>query len=383
MRKTALAVLCACLFALVILGAPASSSAQVAISVGFGPPALPVYEQPICPGDGYIWTPGYWAWDSDDQDYYWVPGTWVLAPEEGYLWTPPWWGWENGAFLFHVGWWGPHVGWYGGINYGFGYFGEGFVGGRWDGGHFFYNREVTNINVVNIHNVYNERVDVHENHVSFNGGPGGINARPRPEDERYNNERHLAPIAAQQQHIQAARGNRELRATVNQGRPPIAATGRAGDFHGNAVPAREAGAPYHPPAERAGGNAARPEGGNAARPENGGRQPVHPSELPKAEHFPAPNTGNANRDQKYQQQQQKMEAKQEQQRQQLQQKQEQEHQRAQQKSAGDAQRQQMEQRHQQQTQHLQEQHTQQRQQMQQRQAPPQRQAPAPKGGERK
>ena len=73
MRKTAFAVLCACLFALVVLSAPVSSSAQVAISVGFGPPALPVYEQPVCPGDGYIWTPGYWAWDSDDQDYYWVP----------------------------------------------------------------------------------------------------------------------------------------------------------------------------------------------------------------------------------------------------------------------------------------------------------------------
>jgi hypothetical protein len=43
-------------------------------------PELPVYEQPICPGDGYIWTPGYWAWDGE---YYWVPGTWVMAPKSG------------------------------------------------------------------------------------------------------------------------------------------------------------------------------------------------------------------------------------------------------------------------------------------------------------
>ena len=26
------------------------------------PPPLPVYEQPPCPVEGYIWTPGYWAW---------------------------------------------------------------------------------------------------------------------------------------------------------------------------------------------------------------------------------------------------------------------------------------------------------------------------------
>ena len=35
--------------------------AGIFISVGFAPPVLPVYAQPYCPGDGYIWTPGYWA----------------------------------------------------------------------------------------------------------------------------------------------------------------------------------------------------------------------------------------------------------------------------------------------------------------------------------
>ena len=358
MRKTAFAVLCACLLALLVLSAPPTSQAQVAISVSFGPPALPVYEQPVCPGDGYLWTPGYWAWDPDGQDYYWVPGTWVLAPEVGYLWTPPWWGWENGAFLFHAGFWGPHIGWYGGIDYGFGYFGEGFVGGRWQDGHFFYNRDVMNVNVVNIHNVYNEKVDVHVNNVSYNGGPGGINARPRPEDELADRDHHVGPVAAQEQHIREAQSNRDLRASVNHGRPAIAATARPSDFHTNVVAAREAGAPYHPPAER---------GGAAPRAENNNRPAVHPNELPQAEHMPAPNTGNAKQDQKYQKQQQKLEAKQQQERQQLQQRQEQEHQRN--ANAGQAQHQQMEQRHQQQTQQLQQRQTQQRQQLQQRQAP--------------
>jgi len=113
---------------------PGTASAQVAVefSVGFAPPALPVYEQPICPGEGYIWTPGYWAWDDDDGDYYWVPGTWVVAPRVGYLWTPGYWGWGGEAYVFHVGYWGPVVGFYGGIDYGWGYTGRGYYGGRWD-----------------------------------------------------------------------------------------------------------------------------------------------------------------------------------------------------------------------------------------------------------
>jgi len=347
--------------ALAVLSVSATAFAQIGISVNFGPPALPVYEQPICPGDGYIWTPGYWAWDPDFGDYYWVPGTWILAPEVGFLWTPPWWGWEGGRFFFHEGYWGPHIGFYGGVYYGFGYFGVGFAGGRWDGGHFFYNRSVTNINVVNIHNVYNETVinnNVTINRVSYNGGPGGIERRPTPEEERWGQGRHVAPVAAQTQHFEQARANRELRASVNQGRPPIAATGRPGEFSGrDIVTSREAGAPYHPPAER-GGNP--PSGG-------GGSRPVHPNELPPFQRPAPPNTGDANRDRKYQQQQDKLFAKQQQERQQLQQKQEQEHQRMDRQNASQAQRQQTEQRHQQQTQQMSEKHTQQQQRIQQKQ----------------
>ncbi|MBV9315911.1 MAG: YXWGXW repeat-containing protein, partial [Gammaproteobacteria bacterium] len=79
----------------------------IGVSVGLPPPALPVYVQPPCPAAGYIWIPGYWAWD---EDYYWVPGTWVLAPEPGLLWTPGYWGWSEGAYLWHAGYWGPQVG---------------------------------------------------------------------------------------------------------------------------------------------------------------------------------------------------------------------------------------------------------------------------------
>src|SRR5580692_8240971 len=93
------------LLALVVLTISAASFAQLSISVTFAPPALPVYEQPPWPAEGYLWTPGYWAYDSDIDDYYWVPGTWVLVPEVGFLWTPPWWGWSGGVFIFHEGFW--------------------------------------------------------------------------------------------------------------------------------------------------------------------------------------------------------------------------------------------------------------------------------------
>lgn len=79
------------------VAAPAVTNAQVSVGVGIGirasiaPPAIPVYEQPECPGDGYLWTPGYWAYDDAD-GYYWVPGVWVMPPQVGFLWTPPYWG---------------------------------------------------------------------------------------------------------------------------------------------------------------------------------------------------------------------------------------------------------------------------------------------------
>ncbi len=230
-----------------VLSLSTASSAQIAvgISVRIGPPALPVYEQPICPGPGYLWTPGYWAW-SDDDGYYWVPGTWVVAPV-GMLWTPGYWGFAGGFYGWHAGYWGPHVGFYGGINYGFGYGGVGFAGGEWRGGSFYYNRSVTNVNVTNVTNVYNRTVIVNNTHTSFNG-PGGVTTRPTPQEQTYAHEPHTAPLAAQTQHEHAASRNRQLFASENHGRPAIAATAKPGQFSGrNVVPARAAGAAYHAP----------------------------------------------------------------------------------------------------------------------------------------
>src|SRR5580698_4007375 len=259
-------------FAILMLAMSAAAFAQVGISITIGPPALPVYEQPPVPAQGYLWAPGYWAYGPDG--YFFVPGTWVMAPQPGYLWTPGYWGWNGGAFAFNEGYWGPHVGFYGGINYGFGYGGQGYEGGRWNNGQFEYNTAVNNVNVTNIHNTYNTTVvnNTTVNRVSYNGGTGGVTAAPTAQDRTYAQEKHIAPVAAQTQQVTAARANPQQRASVNQGKPAIAATPKPGSFSGG-VPAKEAGAPYNPEVKTA---AAQPPATPTTRPENNVPRPGSP-----------------------------------------------------------------------------------------------------------
>jgi WXXGXW repeat (2 copies) len=221
----------------------------VGVSVNIAPPALPVYVQPPPPAAGYLWIPGYWAWA--DGGYYWVPGTWELAPAVGLLWTPGYWGWGGGAYVWYPGYWGPHVGFYGGINYGFGYTGVGYAGGYWRGNDFYYNRAVTNVSNTNITNIYNRTVvnNVTTTRVSFNGGAGGVVARPSAAEQRAAGERHVAATPAQREHEQKAQAEPALRAAANGGRPAIAATQRAAMFSGHGVVAAHGASPAtHAPA---------------------------------------------------------------------------------------------------------------------------------------
>jgi hypothetical protein len=241
------------LLALAAIAAPSPSRAEVAIgvSIQIAPPPLPVYVQPPIPAPGYFWTPGYWAYGP--VGYYWVPGTWVQPPIVGVLWTPGYWGWSGGFYAWHAGYWGPHVGFYGGVNYGFGYGGVGYAGGRWAGGAFSYNRAVNNFGGVHVTNVYNQTVvnTTNVTRVSFNGGAGGTTAQPTPREQQFAQEHHLPPTGMQAQHEHAAGANHALLASVNHGRPPVAATSRAGEFTGQGtVAAEEHGAPEHPHATR-------------------------------------------------------------------------------------------------------------------------------------
>ena len=242
------------LLTLLTLSIPAGLFAQFGVSITIAPPALPVYEQPMAPADGYLWTPGYWSYGEDG--YFWVPGTWVMAPEPGLLWTPGYWGWGSDAYAWNEGYWGPQVGFYGGVNYGYGYGGSGYGGGYWNKGAFYYNRSVNNVNVTNIHNVYNKTViNTTTNHVSFNGGRGGISARPSAAQETAAHERHTPPTSLQTQHVHAASGNHALLASVNHGRPAIAATAKPAEFSGHGVvAAKQAGAPYKVAENKPAGN---------------------------------------------------------------------------------------------------------------------------------
>jgi hypothetical protein len=331
---------------------PVESRAQVVVgvSVRIGPPPLPVYVQPLCPESGYIWAPGYWAYGPDG--YFWVPGTWVEPPEVGLLWTPGYWGWEDGFYLWHAGYWGPEVGYYGGINYGFGYTGVGFFGGYWRGGAYFYNRAVTNVNVTIVRNTYNTTVVNNSiNRVSFNGGPGGVTARPTDREITAEHQRRITMTAEQTQHQQAASTNRTLHASVNHGRPDVAASVRPGQFNG-----------------RGGVESGRPS------------SPNRPSESPKETNRPA-NGERSNRDrppslrppnapaldERHQQELDRLHQQQTEERQRIEQKHRQEQQKLQQRAAGDRKQHDTQRKQQQQLQQLDRKHEQQQQKLQQKQ----------------
>ncbi len=209
--------------AAVVLGLAASfAQAGVMVSITVAPPILPVYVQPVCPEVGLLWTPGYWAYG--DAGYFWVPGVWMRPPSVGLLWTPGYWGWRSGVYAWNAGYWGPHVGFYGGVNYGFGYGGVGFVGGRWEGGRFAYNSAVMNVGA-GFHS-YRENVAMNNVHTSFNGGAGGIRATPSASERSAMSEHHVGPTAAQNSHHEMASRDRGNLASLNHGRPANTAMSR-------------------------------------------------------------------------------------------------------------------------------------------------------------
>ena len=117
-------------------------------------------------GDGYIWTPGY----SAGADGRLQPGPRRLdrcrlqrrTLDAGLL------GLRQRRLPLERRLLGPYVGYYGGINYGFGYVGSGFAGGHWERGRYHYNRAYCNFGRgYNYHNVYNRPYN------GYNGHAGG------------------------------------------------------------------------------------------------------------------------------------------------------------------------------------------------------------------
>ncbi|HXV01289.1 MAG TPA: hypothetical protein VG166_12405 [Caulobacteraceae bacterium] len=286
--------------ALALGGIAAAPSAQAQISigvnVGLAPPPLPLEAQPPIPGYGYLWTPGYWSWDASFNSYYWVPGEWVQPPQVGVYWTPGYWGWNNGAFIFNSGYWGPTVGYYGGVNYGYGYEGRGFEGGEWRGGRLYYNRAVTNFGGRRIATVFSRPVaPLGASRVSFVGGRGGLNVRPTPAELAASRAHHIKATAEQVRQAHAAATNPELRADAVKAKPKIAAgrtmpakTATGAGAAGKAVnpagrPANARGNERGNESVRAGG--ATGAGGPSARANRGVHEnrPVNPAAGPPGE----------------------------------------------------------------------------------------------------
>ncbi len=201
---------------------------DTAVSVATVPPALPEYDQPECPTDGYLWQPGYWAYSLASNNYYWVPGVWVAPPTVGYLWTPPYWAYDGYHYRFHIGYWGPTVGFYGGINYGYGYGGSGFYGGEWREGHYRYNTAVVRVNTVVVHNTYVNTTVINRtvvNRSSFNG-TGGVIARPNEREIAAMHEHHVMATSEQIRNQRVARADRSQFASAGGGRPANLAAAR-------------------------------------------------------------------------------------------------------------------------------------------------------------
>lgn len=210
----------ALLLPLSLMSAPSASAwTNDDVSVGYAPPPLMWAAQPLCPGDGFYWVPGYWGWSP--YGYYWVPGAWVWPPFVGLFWTPGYWGWYDGDYWWHRGYWGHHVGFYGGIDYGHGYPGRGYEGGYWHHHHFFYNRAVLHVNARTIHFTYRKSVTVphRRRRISYNGGRGGIALRPSILERTWANERHLGLTAMQRKQRERAQHDPAMRFANNHGRP--------------------------------------------------------------------------------------------------------------------------------------------------------------------
>ncbi len=215
--------------------------------VNIPPPPLPSYEQPAIPAQGDLWVPGFWAWRKSVPDYFWVPGTWVQPPQPGLLWTPPYWSRVDGGYAFHAGYWADEVGFYGGIDYGYGYTGDGYQGGRWENGVFSYNRAVNNLGSLGTANVYDQTVTADNNavRISFNGGRRGVEARPTRHQEALASAQHVGATAEQQKHFELAAMDRSLYSKLNNSEPGVAATSHAGVLNGAGITRSNGGTQDH------------------------------------------------------------------------------------------------------------------------------------------
>ncbi|MCF8161160.1 MAG: YXWGXW repeat-containing protein [Polaromonas sp.] len=83
------------------LAAGTSAFAQISFQIVVAPPA-PLYEVAPIMQSGYIWAPGYWAWNHDR--HIWVRGR-TIVQRDGYIWAPDRWVRQGGSYVRQPGRW--------------------------------------------------------------------------------------------------------------------------------------------------------------------------------------------------------------------------------------------------------------------------------------
>jgi hypothetical protein len=96
---------------------------------------------------------------------------------------------------------------------------------------------VNNFGTSHFTNVYYRSVanNFAVNRVSYNGGAGGLNARPTHGELAAEHDRHIEGTSLQRQHEMGAHNDRSQFASVNHGRPDVAATVKPGEFNRSGV----------------------------------------------------------------------------------------------------------------------------------------------------
>lgn len=81
--------------------AAAPALAQVNFNISIAPPA-PRYEAAPVIAPGYVWAPGYWAWNGDR--HIWIRGR-TIVQRPGYRWEPDRWEQRDLVYYRHPGRW--------------------------------------------------------------------------------------------------------------------------------------------------------------------------------------------------------------------------------------------------------------------------------------
>jgi len=93
-------IVCSCA-TLAIMAAPAFARIDFDIDIGVAPPPAQVEVVPAVP-PGYVWVPGYWAWE--DGRHVWVPGR-RIEERPGYNWVGEHWEKRGDKWHFERGYW--------------------------------------------------------------------------------------------------------------------------------------------------------------------------------------------------------------------------------------------------------------------------------------